>query len=449
MGRLENAESCRLGDTTTAEIVTGFSYSSLMNYDAQSCYCWRVKSIMNMVRDDEAFHLIKFSNLISSFDIYILLELLSTVQPEFKHNGQTFTNCLLLHRLLVTGGEEELLRTKQKLSSSILSHTCQYKEGSDTHTKVSVIFSPPFTIPTQVTALHLAARFTSASVVRAIVESGSNVNACDDLNQTPLHYAAQHNNVDVVKILIENTGNMKRDQLQTLLLLAAEHNPRPDVVKLLINNGANVTAALQMAVQQKNANVVKMLIENSANIENGQLQALLLLAAEHNSRPDVVKLLINNGANVRAALLVAVQEKNANVVKMLIDNGADVKAVGKDKLTPLHIAAEHNSSADVITALLDKGADIEARDDGQCTPLHLAARSNPGQVKILLESGANVNVLSRGQKSPLYYAALNNNREAIIELCKAGAKPLLGDNPLGGNLVADKMRQLIKEKLSL
>ena len=63
MGRLENAESCRLGDTTTAEIVTGFSYSSLLNYYI---------SIMNMVRDDEAFHLIKFSNLISSFDIYII-----------------------------------------------------------------------------------------------------------------------------------------------------------------------------------------------------------------------------------------------------------------------------------------------------------------------------------------------------------------------------------------
>ena len=55
-------------------------------------------------------------------------------QPEFKHNGQTFSNCLLLHRLLVTGGqeEEELLRTNQKLSSSTLSHTCQYKEGFKT-----------------------------------------------------------------------------------------------------------------------------------------------------------------------------------------------------------------------------------------------------------------------------------------------------------------------------
>ena len=66
---------------------------------------------------------------------------LSMVQPEFKHNGQTFSNSLLLHRLLVTGGqeeEEELLRTKQKLSSSILSRTCQYKEYSSISEKVSI-----------------------------------------------------------------------------------------------------------------------------------------------------------------------------------------------------------------------------------------------------------------------------------------------------------------------
>ena len=58
--------------------------------------------------------------------------------PEFKHDGQIFSNCLLFHHLLVTGGgEEELLRTKQKISS-ILSHTCQYKEDSDTTYQVSI-----------------------------------------------------------------------------------------------------------------------------------------------------------------------------------------------------------------------------------------------------------------------------------------------------------------------
>ena len=67
--------------------------------------------------------------------------------PKFKHDGQIFSNCLLLHRLLVTGGqeeEEELLRTKQKLSL-IISHTCQYEgfkayEGFKTTEKVSISF---------------------------------------------------------------------------------------------------------------------------------------------------------------------------------------------------------------------------------------------------------------------------------------------------------------------
>ena len=63
---------------------------------------------------------------IDKFSFLIAVHILELPVPEFKHNDQTFSNCLLLHRLLVTGGgEEELLRTKQKLSS-ILSHTCTY-----------------------------------------------------------------------------------------------------------------------------------------------------------------------------------------------------------------------------------------------------------------------------------------------------------------------------------
>jgi cytohesin len=102
----------------------------------------------------------------------------------------------------------------------------------------------------------------------------------------------------------------------------------------------------------------------------------------------------------------------------------------------------------VIRALLDKGADIDARDNTQWTPLHVAAGFNPGQVKILIESGANVNVLSSGQESPLYKAAFiyNNKREAVIELCKAGANPQLGKHPLDSVLVSKEMKQLIREK---
>ena len=59
-----------------------------------------------------------------------------------------------------------------------------------------------------VSALHLAAQFSSASVVKVILKSGADINARDSYQQTPLHYAAQHNNVEVVRMLIERGANV-------------------------------------------------------------------------------------------------------------------------------------------------------------------------------------------------------------------------------------------------
>jgi len=174
---------------------------------------------------------------------------------------------------------------------------------------------------------------------------------------------------------------------------------------------------------------------------------------------DVVELLINiSGADVRAIdtnkqtplHFAARHNPSADVIRALVEGGAVVDARADyglyKQLTPLHFAVRHNPSADVIRALVDKGADIDARDYMQWTPLHWAALSNPGKVEILIAKGANVNVLDIGQWSPLYRAARDNKREAVIELCKAGANPQLGDNPLDDNNgVADEMKQLIRE----
>ena len=51
-------------------------------------------------------------------------EPLSTPQPEFKHGGSYWRKCLLLHRLIIEGKGEEVLRRRQELNPSILQHTC-------------------------------------------------------------------------------------------------------------------------------------------------------------------------------------------------------------------------------------------------------------------------------------------------------------------------------------
>ena len=62
---------------------------------------------------------------------------LSLPLPELQHEVQdkygsmekaTFSGCLLLHRLLITGQEDEVLKRKEELSPSLLSHTCNFKD---------------------------------------------------------------------------------------------------------------------------------------------------------------------------------------------------------------------------------------------------------------------------------------------------------------------------------
>ena len=55
-----------------------------------------------------------------------LPETLSKPQPKFKDDaGDTFKDCLLLHRLLIEGKDGEVMRRRQELSTSILKHTCR------------------------------------------------------------------------------------------------------------------------------------------------------------------------------------------------------------------------------------------------------------------------------------------------------------------------------------
>ena len=53
-----------------------------------------------------------------------------TPQPGFVHDGYYFKDCLLLHRLLIEGKGEEVLRRRQELSPSILKHICQFEFSS-------------------------------------------------------------------------------------------------------------------------------------------------------------------------------------------------------------------------------------------------------------------------------------------------------------------------------
>ena len=50
---------------------------------------------------------------------------LSAPQPDFKYNVDIFSNCLLLHQMLITGQGEQVVRMKARLNEDLLKHTCE------------------------------------------------------------------------------------------------------------------------------------------------------------------------------------------------------------------------------------------------------------------------------------------------------------------------------------
>ena len=55
--------------------------------------------------------------------------LLSAIQPTFEYGGGTWSNCSLLHKLLITGQEEQVVSRRGELDRDLLSTTCEDPYG--------------------------------------------------------------------------------------------------------------------------------------------------------------------------------------------------------------------------------------------------------------------------------------------------------------------------------
>lgn len=90
-----------------------------------------------------------------------------------------------------------------------------------------------------------------------------------------------------------------------------------------------------------------------------------LMEAVTRGRADLVRILINKGADVNGniqgftPILVAAQEGQTEIVQILINGNADLNAKNPDGLSPL-MAATRDGHLDVVKSLIGNGADINA-----------------------------------------------------------------------------------------
>ena len=173
------------------------------------------------------------------------------------------------------------------------------------------------------------------NLAKFLINHGAKINSKNNLLETPLS-------------IILNLG----------YILGVEGNPNPNVVNNIIND---------------------IIFEN---IE------------------DIVKLLINHGANVNIRnsyddfpLQDAILMGFKNIVKLLIDHGAKVNMKDRYGNTCMHEAVGVDST-EIVKLLIDHGANINAINDEGLTPLIMAIMNNkPNVVKYFIKVGAVGNLL--------------------------------------------------------
>jgi ankyrin repeat protein len=269
------------------------------------------------------------------------------------------------------------------------------------------------------TPLMYAAAFGNARQMKLLLEAGADVNAQNTFHATALIWAGG----DAVKsrLLIEHGAdiNVRTQQGRTALMAAAKRNGNADLVRLLLEKGADVKTpgdtTLILAAQSGDVEIMRLLIDSGADVNciSPRLGETPLMYAAASDSVEAVRFLLAKGANPNVGL-----KSMSRVI------GGSTLDTGIGKQTPLMWAAP-TGSPELIRALIDAGANVNAQDIQGISPLMLAVASENqdlGVVKVLLQSGANVNPRSGRGETALDWAKKFGSRPVIAALQEAGAR---------------------------
>ena len=255
--------------------------------------------------------------------------------------------------------------------------------------------------------LHLAVRNDNPAVTDKLLAAGADVSVLDRQGQMPLHNAES---VDVVRMLLDGGApvDARSFDAKTPLLRAAEAG-NFDKARVLLEEGSNVRT----------------------KAENGV--SVLHCATLLDPMPELVRLLLDHGADPTAATdfgMTALHQAaygNGGVVEVLLNAGANANARDVDGTGPLHVAVVWNADPEVASLLIAADADVTMPDGTGASPLHLAAYWNPSPhvLDVLIEAGADPNAVDRRGDTPLHMAARRslNARTFMDVLLAAGADP--------------------------
>lgn len=292
----------------------------------------------------------------------------------------------------------------------------------------------------------------SSDVVELLLNAGANPNLICPVGKeriTSILKAIARNDLEKVQLLLKSGANPNMKSLfvsekghswEDPLLITAITNRNVEIVKALVNAGANVnTVGDGMEINFSPLEWAEIYAKKDLGCDDCDDDICKKECDTAIAKDEIVVFLKKAGAIkvfsygrsfIEYCWLHDLTEK---MVYDAIKQGADVNETDSVGWTPLHGVAAEGKNPKAMMALIKKGAFVNAMTKEGTTPLLLAAayNSNPAFVKMLINAGANIDVKGPAKgperKNALELAVAFNGPEVVESLLKTKLGANLND----------------------
>ncbi|CAM9659045.1 unnamed protein product, partial [Hapterophycus canaliculatus] len=259
------------------------------------------------------------------------------------------------------------------------------------------------------TPLHLASACGAVGAVRALVQAGASVHRrAGDCDDTPLHLASASGHVETISALLENGADIDAgDEIGNTPLHVARD---AQTLEFLLARGANPNL-MAMSRYGNGTPLASFctLVHRLETDEKGMMNATAQ-----------VETLLRYGANVNIRAGTSCNDREDDHEELL---SSPQRPPVPTAASPILSCAAKNGVPGIVSALLRAGLSPNERDRDGWAPIHDAAKGNHVKVlRLLLEAGAEKDApTQRGKWTPLHLACWYTNVECVQELLRWGA----------------------------
>jgi ankyrin repeat protein len=307
-----------------------------------------------------------------------------------------------------------------------------------------------FTLPTIATSLHEVVKDGTVDEVKEFINDGIDINQKNEDGMTPLMYAAKNNHrVEVIKVLLNNRANINIEGLsQTPLALYAAENENLDIIKTLVDAGMKTsvsdyhgnTALMVAAENNNNHEIVKYFIERGSSLEAvDKWGGNVFERAAYNKNIEVIRTLINYSDNLSADVKKPFLESAYQTALEYNGNFSIINLIKDEKDNILNhnniIYAINDGNLELVQELLKQDINVNVENDIGRTPLMLTIINdyNIDIISKIIKKGANVNARDEDGISAIVFAAVNYSNPKIIDLLSQNNANLRTRDKFGNN----------------